>query len=239
MYGWQGGLPINFPEIARGEFEALWAALQERFGAEPVRPPREVTAGCVKGSWRTTIDDPDSLRTALAHRAPRCSDYVSWSDTGLKLRSLGDDLGLTMFVYFSSLAPNPNPKESVLEWWKKNDGAPIESDFTSIFKEEQALGWANPDAGAAVRISQADDFPANEADCGGTTAPAARRQKFRPIPVNQFANGPDPEWIIEGLIPRSELAVIYGEPGCGKSLFCRGSCSDDNPRRAMARQAYT
>ena len=219
LYEWEGGRPLDIPKLTREEFEALWAAMQERFGAQPTKPPRKVTRGGVKGSWRTAIDDPDNLRLALAYRAPRCSDYDSWSDTGLKLRSLGDDMGLSMFEHFSALAPNPNPKETAREWWERNRNAPVDSDFTSIFKEEQALGWSNPGAGTDVRIAEAGDFPVDEADGGCTTAPAARRQKFQPIPVDQFANGPEPEWIIEGLIPAAELAVVYGEPGSGKSFF--------------------
>lgn len=219
LYEWEGGLPPNIPELAGKEFEALWAALQERFGAKSATPPREFLGGSANGSWRTTIDNPNDLRSALAHRAPRCSDYDSWSSTGLKLRSLGDDVGLSMFTYFSAGAPNPNPKETPREWWEKNRGARVQSDFTSIFKEEQALGWPNPSAGRAVRIFEAEDFPATETDGGGKPAPAARDQRFKPIPVDQFANGPEPEWIIEGLIPRSELAVLYGEPGSGKSFF--------------------
>ena len=41
----------------------------------------------------------------------------------------------------------------------------------------------------------------------------------RPVPVGEFSNGPEPEWIIDGVLPRAELAVIYGESGCGKSFF--------------------
>lgn len=35
-YEWLGGLPAEFPELDLAEFEALWAALAERFATEPV-----------------------------------------------------------------------------------------------------------------------------------------------------------------------------------------------------------
>lgn len=35
-YEWLGGLPSEFPELDLAEFEALWAALAERFAIEPV-----------------------------------------------------------------------------------------------------------------------------------------------------------------------------------------------------------
>ena len=45
------------------------------------------------------------------------------------------------------------------------------------------------------------------------------RSRFKPVPVGEFSDGPEPEWIVDGVLPRSELAVIFGESGCGKSFF--------------------
>jgi hypothetical protein len=42
---------------------------------------------------------------------------------------------------------------------------------------------------------------------------------FKPVPLSAFAEGPEPEWIIEGLIPRAQMMVIFGAPGTGKSFF--------------------
>ena len=52
-----------------------------------------------------------------------------------------------------------------------------------------------------------------------STLVAAKRTRFVPTPVDQFVSGAEPEWIIDGIMPRSELMVVYGEPGCGKSFF--------------------
>jgi hypothetical protein len=52
-----------------------------------------------------------------------------------------------------------------------------------------------------------------------TEVPEAKTSRFRLIPVDEFASGPEPEWIIDEIIPRSELMVVFGEPGCGKSFF--------------------
>jgi hypothetical protein len=50
-------------------------------------------------------------------------------------------------------------------------------------------------------------------------AEAEKPSRFVPVSVDEFASGPEPEWIIDDLLPRSELAVIYGESGCGKSFW--------------------
>lgn len=42
---------------------------------------------------------------------------------------------------------------------------------------------------------------------------------FKGIHVAAFANMESPGWIIKTILPKAELAVIYGEPGCGKSFM--------------------
>lgn len=54
--------------------------------------------------------------------------------------------------------------------------------------------------------------------------PEVRVSRFRPVPVAEFTGGAEPEWLIESVIPQSELAVIYGESGSGKSFFVSDLC---------------
>lgn len=37
--------------------------------------------------------------------------------------------------------------------------------------------------------------------------------------ASEFAEGPEPTWLVDGLIPQAELVVIYGESGSGKSFI--------------------
>lgn len=43
-------------------------------------------------------------------------------------------------------------------------------------------------------------------------------KRFKPIPWEEFANHSVGEWIIKGILPRGELAVIYGAPSSGKTF---------------------
>lgn len=45
------------------------------------------------------------------------------------------------------------------------------------------------------------------------------RKKFEPIPAYKFANLESAGWLIKGVLPLSELVVIYGPSGCGKTFF--------------------
>jgi AAA domain/Primase C terminal 2 (PriCT-2) len=94
---------------------------------------------------------------------------------------------------------------------------------SELRKYWQSAAWSG-DAPDAVTIhyveslpAKLESFPVEEADVNKPGA--VKRKRFTPTHVGDFMNGPEPEWIIEGLIPRAELMMIYGAPGCGKSFF--------------------
>lgn len=44
-------------------------------------------------------------------------------------------------------------------------------------------------------------------------------ERFTVIDAEDFTSAPEQEWIIEGVLPESDLAMIYGESGGGKTFF--------------------
>lgn len=42
---------------------------------------------------------------------------------------------------------------------------------------------------------------------------------FETIPVTKFASLSESDWVIDEILPQAELAVIFGEPGCGKTFL--------------------
>lgn len=44
------------------------------------------------------------------------------------------------------------------------------------------------------------------------------RNRFTPLTLEEMADLPPPEWLIEGLVPQDRLVVLYGEPRAGKSF---------------------
>lgn len=44
--------------------------------------------------------------------------------------------------------------------------------------------------------------------------------KFKLSKASDLENFPDLRWVVEGVMPETGLAAIYGEAGCGKSFFC-------------------
>lgn len=62
-------------------------------------------------------------------------------------------------------------------------------------------------------IASVDDF-----DDMTIEAPAAAKPKFSIAQAGTFAAGAAPGWMIKGVLPKAELAVVYGESGAGKSF---------------------
>lgn len=55
-------------------------------------------------------------------------------------------------------------------------------------------------------------------DFADLTAPDGR-PRFAPIAAAVFAAGAPPAWIVRGVLPAAELAMVYGESGTGKSFL--------------------
>ena len=49
-------------------------------------------------------------------------------------------------------------------------------------------------------------------------AEAARVARFQLVQVGEIARRDPPEWMVEGLVPQTDLAMMYGNPGAGKSF---------------------
>ncbi len=54
---------------------------------------------------------------------------------------------------------------------------------------------------------------------------ANTRARFEVHSAVNFGSGPPMEWVVRGLLPRAELAVIYGESGSGKSFLALDLCA--------------
>jgi len=149
MYEWEGGLPIEIPELTAEEFEALWSALTAKFGAAPAEAS-PAAPDLIGGTALTSITDEQlaDLRSALAHpallEAAGANDV--WSKVGYALLSL-KETGRMLWFEFNINAANPRPGVQTPEsWWEAHESQTPKSDFRAIFTMAQELGWQNPGA---------------------------------------------------------------------------------------------
>lgn len=107
------------------------------------------------------------------------------------------------------------------EWSQKSDKyvgrSDLENSWRSFHDTPNAVtvGSLRQEAVAAP-----DDFPeTHEEDDVWAAAAAEKAARFKLMPVGAIARREPPEWIIDGLLPEVDLAMMFGPSGAGKSFL--------------------
>jgi hypothetical protein len=156
------------------------------------------------------------LTSALNHlaRVPDIARNDLWSHVGYALLSLGDQ-GREIWCDWSERAPGYTPGAPE-QWWAAHNPKNTRTDFRNVYSIAHRFGWTNPNpAGDPNAVPWAAPPP------GVSTAPIAPAgaKRFTPINAWTYADGPDPQWRVEGLLPQQGLVMIFGASGAGKSFF--------------------
>lgn len=147
-------------------------------------------------------------------------DWERWSDNGLALLSLGD-VGYGLWCEYSArqleACPDyPPGTDDADSWWARHVATQPKSDYRSIFARAQGLGWRNP---KAVDRQQLGFGRVPIPTPPGSIPVPPGISRFRLLDETEFANGEEPEWRVDKLIPQQGLGMIYGPPGIGKSFM--------------------
>lgn len=87
-------------------------------------------------------------------------------------------------------------------------------------RTERAAAEFDPLPDSPAEAEQgADNQPADGVRETEGSAEVPRLSKFRVIPAQDFATDVPMQWWVKGLLPKAELAVLYGESGSGKSFM--------------------
>jgi predicted P-loop ATPase len=122
----------------------------------PTVAPTPTTSEPMETLTTLTSEQEAHVRAALTYPAMLewLADNKNWSDLGYWLRSLSAK-GRELFIWASQQAPNYDPG-SPEEWWEQHERYPAQSDFRSVFKKAQSLGWDNP---GTPKTAAPADFP--------------------------------------------------------------------------------
>lgn len=175
-------------------------------------------------------------------------DYDQWRNVGFAIHyaTEGGDDGLALFHEFSARSPKYDPDFIDNRFWPYagvSSAEPITD--RSLFALATQHGWQDPtiaDDFEEIPNDAQDDF---DALAGTATAQQAKGEgaqennpvvqddgkvlpspggidtalRFAPIPAHEFAVATQLRWLIKGVLPQAELAVLYGESGSGKSFM--------------------
>jgi len=95
-----------------------------------------------------TKEQINDLKSALSFLS--CEDYKEWTDTAsaLKTVSNSDDVGLNLWLEWSSKSPKFDHAEAVNKW--HNDIKADRTNYKAIFAKAQANGWQNPQSKESI-----------------------------------------------------------------------------------------
>lgn len=179
----------------------------------PPKPERVVVSSPELGLVRSALDalpnDSDPL------------DYDGWRNVIFAIHHAtgGSDEGLALAHEFSSRSAKYDPEfldNRVWPYINTERGGEVITERT-LYALAAQHGWQDP--------TTADDFDVVETqqDAFDMRIPAGLEAKdpmrFAPIPAHEFAVATQLRWIIKGVLPQAELAVLYGESGSGKTFM--------------------
>lgn len=216
-YEWEGGLPDEFPTLTPDEFEAIWQALVDEFAIEPTTEGKVSTRQQVLSS---VIDsDPIAqhlLDKNLVARADRDGKlhlaHCPWEDD-----HTDQDTALTSATYFPAHTGGYSVGTYVCQ--HAHCSHRTQQEFLD------AVGYV-----PAAELSEFEDLTKGEsngstADSGLATAVSVPdaglpvNQRFTVQTYEQFAlKEIKTEWLIKHVLPKAEMAVLYGESGSGKTF---------------------
>jgi hypothetical protein len=180
-------------------------------------------------SLPTSLAEVRSALAAIPNEGSESLEYDSWRTVIFALHhaTQGSPEGLALAHDFSSRSSKYDPAfldERVWPYIKTERGGSLITE-RSLFNTARAHGWLED---IASDFQNLDELAAGEGSNptaetgtvhgpGAPAKPVANRFKF--IPFHVFAERPAPEWIIQGVLPDTELALIVGQSGAGKSFL--------------------
>jgi putative DNA primase/helicase len=149
-YEWPDGRPNELPELTLTQVDALWSALEAKFGLPDTRPKaaeQSITRDTTKSQSAPlnlqafTREVYDDLQSALAWPplVAAAADNTTWSEIGYALLCL-NEIGWDEWRKFSRSAPNYTPGAPE-EWWEAHRHQQPRSDYRHVFTMAKRLGW--------------------------------------------------------------------------------------------------
>lgn len=200
-YEWRDGLPGEIPELSAAEFAKVWSDLQLQFGVEPATASKATVAKRVKLQEANKNDETARYLLAAGH-----------------VLSAERDGRMHITCPFDS-EHSGDSADSATTYFPANTGGFVLGHFKCLHAHCEYRTDADFRQKLGIESSDFEDL--TEATCIETqekvdTAPA----QFAPQSVAQFlTSGQETEWLIKNVLPKAELAFIYGEPASGKTFL--------------------
>lgn len=220
-YEWRGGLPDDLPALTIDEVGTLWSALVAEFAIEaPSESSSSVKAQKLaevvaldataqhlldKGLVKRTERD-GRLHITCPFEAEHTADSGDTATTYWPAHTGGYALGHFRCLHAHCEHRSDQDFRDAIGFEEE----PILGEFQAIADEKNPAEVARD--GVEVASTTTELAPGEE------PAPIVKPLRFAVQPAHLFAAGAPPAWLIEHVMPKAELGVLYGESGAGKSF---------------------
>lgn len=202
-YIWVTGIAGHWSEPPQlpPALRALWEKLV-------ARPERELTL-----TREHDGVDLKKVRALLEDHDPDVA-YDEWVKVGMALHhELGDD-GLTLWDEWSAKGSKYVGIDDLETHWRSFGRHPNPVTLASLRVERTASA-----ADFDVVTEQRTATPVTLANAKSPAALQPEPPRDELVPWFEFKRGRPLEWLVDKMLPRGELVVVYGESGCGKTFW--------------------
>lgn len=193
------------------------ALYEERFGDRPIELQETESA-----STRSPLGLSErQLQDCLEVLDPGM-DYDEWIKVGMAIHHETSGHGFELWNEWSSGWPNYPGDDALKSHWNSfgRTGGRV---VTANWLVNQANGQGAHVDITALRVADFEvlqhEQPASDDGLPMIEAPQPEKKgRFQLLTLEEFVARPAPEWLVKDVIPDAELAVIFGEPGSGKTF---------------------
>ncbi len=152
----------------------------------------------------------DELNMLLKQQDPDMS-RDEWVRVGMVIHheTDGTSAGLDIWDTWSQQSSKYVSRQDLETVWRSFHDTPNAVTIGALRQSAIATVDEFPDVTVAPAEDEVDPWAAQETQ---------KRERFKLVPVSEMAQRPPPKWIVEGLIPQADIAMIYGDSGAGKSF---------------------
>lgn len=208
-YKWRGGDLNEFILLDEATFSALWLDLEKSFGIEP------------------------STESSSSDRKSKLQEGIANDPTAQRLAQNGWILSTERDGRLHIRCPfadhhTAGVSDSATSYFPANTGGYSLGHFKCL--HAHCAARSDEEFRSAIGITAADDFddisgdqiadrPETRQAAQGTGDRPKEKRSYVFEPAHVFAQGEAATWIIKGILPQADLAVVFGESGSGKSFF--------------------
>lgn len=197
-YEWEGGLPLEFPEITPEQFEQLWSFLVETLAIEP---PSESGQRNPKTEADQQLINEDEI--------------AKWLETNDKVLSFGKDHQLFIECPFKA-EHTGDSGETETAYFPAGTRGYAEGHFRCL----HAHCAGRDDQTFLNEIGYtASFFEALPAE-----AVEPPKERFAIIDADAFTRRAPVDWLVKGVLPKHSLTMEYGGSGDGKTFVTLDMC---------------